>query len=241
MRKQLSNNRGQNRGIRTGVHRAARGWGDPTFYTNIGDVLLGTTRLLPGRQLFPPRRTAVLRYAETGSITTPASTNAATVLFALNGLSAINVTNSTGTPYEWSKVTALWNQYLVLRCRGVITLWNPPNADCTYGVQLRGPNPAGSAFGAIASRPGSQFGTFGANGEGRLSIPFDVQIPDAFGRDLATYRADYGSVVSANPGTGSPDLTCLLSLWMINALGSAVACNYNAKFEFNVELFDQVL
>jgi len=236
---------GASRAPRTKKARRGRKGVTNSFLTPLGSEILRVANLIPKNQVFPPHRKTVLQYAENFALTMPNTGLAASQVYALNGLSAIDVTNTTGTPYEWSKITPLWNQYCVLRCKGIITFLTQTVASTQEslfcGIQLRGPNPAGLTYSAVVSRPGSKSLVLTNNGEGRVVIPFDLYIPDAFGRSLEVYRADYGAAVSAQPGAGSPDYTCLLSVWAIDANSTSLVVAGTAQFEFEVELFDQLL
>jgi len=214
------------------------------FFNPVGERVLKVANLIPRNQLFPPSKRTTLRYAVATNITTPASSLAAGVDLALNGLFAIDITASAGQPYQWSTIANLWNQYCVYKTRVKATFATDTVSttleQLVVGAQLRGPTPVGLAYTAIAARPGSVSTTLANTGESRVVIPLEVYVPDAFGRSLDVYKSDYGSGVGANPGAGSTDYTCVLHLWAANPNGTAVTIDLFVEMEFEVELFDQL-
>jgi hypothetical protein len=180
----------------------------------------------------------VLKASAAYNLTTTSTNSAVENTFALNGLFNVDLTHSSTTPFMWSVINTLYNKYRVDRARYTIRFYDTTADGCVVGAQLRGATTAGVGITALGNRPGNVVHTMSNTGQQEVVIHAATDCAQAFGQTKAIYHANYGAVVSSNPGGSSPDYTLVLHLFLASAVTAAVTVQYQLDIEYDVDLFD---
>lgn len=196
--------------------------------------------LPPRRAIWPEKRNLTLSFGTVSSLTVPNTSLAVERVYALNGLAQVDVTASSGTPFDWSDVTARYAKYCVMRARYIVRFFDPSADGTTVGIQWRGQPTTGNGYFAILSHPRCRAKEVSNTGEQNITFRGDVDMPQAFGVTKAEYVSLTSALVTSNPGvtagTGSndPNYTCFLRCWAIGASGVASTIQVECRVEFDV-------
>jgi hypothetical protein len=161
-------------------------------------------------------------------------------VYGLNALFNVDITGALGTPFFWATIPGIWNKYRVDRARFMVRFWDPSADGVMCGVQLRGPSVSGATFNTVSTRPGNLVNEISNTGEQSATFRGDIDLARAFGQTKAIYHANYGALVSANPGLSSPDYTCMLRLFAATTAGAGTTISWTITIEFDVDLFDML-
>jgi len=197
---------------------------------------------MPPNPLWPQSKRVKLVFGQSATLAGPNTNVAGATVFNLNGPFNCNFTTSSGTPFQWASVAAVYNKYLVLRAKFQVRFYDPDQDGAVVGVQLRGPAVAGSTASVVRLRPGNMNNEMSNTGEQSLTFRGDVDCAKAMGEIAAVYRANYGALVTATPGGGSADYSCFLQVFAISTIGgTAVNLKVDIKIEFDVMFKDLVI
>jgi hypothetical protein len=171
-------------------------------------------------------------------LTTAATNSAVEYLVALNGLFNVDITGGAVTPYMWSVINTLYNKYRVDACRYTIRFLDTTQDGIQVGAQLRGASCTGQTIPHLSQRPGNVMHAMSNTGEQSVVIRAATDCAEAFGQTHPIYRANYGAVVSSNPGGSSPDFTLILHIFMAANSVAVSSVLFTVDLEFDVDLFD---
>jgi len=194
------------------------------------------------RQVFDDERNCIAHYGSSVVMVAPATNLTISQVYSLNGLFQIDQTAAAGTPWQWAAITAVYNKYVVMRARYIVTFYDPTGEGAIVGVQIHGPGVAGLTAAQVLLRPKSGAKQICTSGEQQAIFKGNIDLPLLYGESRATYRANYGALVTANPGAGSPNYTLPLQLYALSTVGGATnTVKVTALFEFETIFFDMVI
>jgi hypothetical protein len=135
-------------------------------------------------------------------------------------------------------LNTLYNKYRVDRARYTVRFVDTTNDGLLVGLQLRGANCAGSSGATLCQRPGNETRNMSNTGEQTVVFQCATDCAKAFGQTKAIYHANYGAVVSSNPGGSSPDFTLVLHAWMISIVSAVSTCTVIVEIDYDCDFFD---
>jgi hypothetical protein len=180
-----------------------------------------------------------LLFGQSTTLAGPNTNVAGGIVYNLNGPFQCNFTTSSGTPFQWASVAAIYQKYLVVAAKVQIRFYDPDVDGAVVGIQLRGPTVVGASASVLRLRPGNMCNEISNTGEQQSTFRCMVNCAQAMGEPLGVYKANYGAEVTAVPGAGDPDYSCLLQVFVISTIGGTAAnLKIDVKIEYDVMFKD---